>query len=548
MLTDLIPTRQHTMPAVRFASPGQADATYQPGAVSASAEEPGGTITAETASRFFRWLCVGHVLVWTLLPALLYHNEPADSLEGLAWGRMWLFGYDKHPFLAPWLTALFSDLFGTVGWPIYLLGQLSVVTCFWAVRRIALPIVGPVGALLAVVVLEGVYYYNISAITFNPNVAMLATWALATWAFREALQRPGLFRWVRAGLFAGLATLAKYESAILFVVMLFALFALPEGRRAMRGKSFLAGIAAAVLVASPNLWWLITHDFAPFHYAMDSMNLAQGSLQPGNHALAQARHPYYAPLWFLLEQIAALLPMLLLYVPFVRWRDRNFSLGSFDRRFILIMAVGPILVTELFAVTADIKLVARWGYSFFSLAGLALVLFFPPQLSAARWRRFGGLGLALLLVQVCGVCWSILVNPWLSGKPPYTTAAPRHEEAEFMHTWWYERQPGPLKYIAGDRWVISGMTAYSDEKPTPYFEVSDAQSPWMNEADLRRDGGVLVHKLTGDGDRDDVISAIRHRFPGLEAETVTAFAHDTRAPVPPERLWIAILPPAAGRP
>ncbi len=147
--------------------------------------------------------------------------------------------------------------------------------CFWAVHRIALPVVGKERALLAVLILDGVYYYGVGAIPFNPNVAMLPTWALLIWAFREALLRPDVFRWLRAGAFAGLATLAKYESAILFVVLLGALCLLPEGRRALRGRAFYWGIAAAIAVAGPNLYWLVKHDFAPFHYALNNLNLEQ---------------------------------------------------------------------------------------------------------------------------------------------------------------------------------------------------------------------------------------------------------------------------------
>ncbi len=76
---------------------------------------PRTSINLDNAGRAFGWFCVLHVLVWTLVPALMYHNPPKDSLEGIAWGHMWQLGYEKHPFLAPWLTALFTDVFGTVG-------------------------------------------------------------------------------------------------------------------------------------------------------------------------------------------------------------------------------------------------------------------------------------------------------------------------------------------------------------------------------------------------------------------------------------------------
>lgn len=478
-----------------------------------------------------------HVVLWTLVPAFMYHNPPRDSLEGLAWGHMWLTGYEKHPFLAPWLTALFTDLFGVVGWPIYLLSQLSVALCLLVVYQVATAMVAPASALLAVMLLDGVYYYSVGAIPFNPNVAMLPTWTLAIWAFREALVQPDGWRWSRAGGLAGLAALAKYESAVLFLVMLAALALLPEGRRAVRGRAFWLGIAATFLVVSPNLLWLARHDFAPFHYAMSNLaledNLYTEPVTPSGSGL-------YPPLLFLLEQLGALLPLVLLYLPFMSWRNRDFSLRSFDRRFVMLMAVGPLVVTVLFAAAFGATLIARWGFPFFSMAGLALVLVFPPTLDAQSWRRFLAGLVAITLVEVGGSYWVIFVRPLHTGIAPYSIAYPGRSMSERVVAYWHGRFAAPLCYVAGDRWVVSTVVAFAPEKPTPYFEASLHMSPWLNEADLKRRGGVFVEPA----ERTALIAAIRRRYPALLDETVMSFAQHTAAAVPPVRLWVAILPPS----
>src|SRR5579871_6095602 len=122
-------------------------------------------------------VCLIHLLVWTVLPAIMIHNPPTDSLEGLVWGRLWQWGYPKHPFLAPWLTAFFTDLFHVVGWPIYLIAQLSCIACFWGVWFLAKQLLRPWQALIAAMLLTTVQYYNISAYIFDPNVLMLPMWA-----------------------------------------------------------------------------------------------------------------------------------------------------------------------------------------------------------------------------------------------------------------------------------------------------------------------------------------------------------------------------------
>ncbi len=162
-----------------------------------------------SAQGWFALFCAAHLVIWVLVPSLMYHNLPHDTLEAIAWGNMWLAGYDKHPPLAPWLSALASDLGGTVGWPVFVLSQFSVLVCFWAVWRVALRMVDPWLALVSVVLLEGINYYNLAAFNYNPNVAMLPTWGLLSLAFYRALTRQNLWNWGLVGLCAALAFLAK---------------------------------------------------------------------------------------------------------------------------------------------------------------------------------------------------------------------------------------------------------------------------------------------------------------------------------------------------
>ena len=60
---------------------------------------------------FWAW-CALHVLAWTIGPALMYSSVPRDTLEGITWGQMWQWGYEKHPPLAAWISALFTQVGG----------------------------------------------------------------------------------------------------------------------------------------------------------------------------------------------------------------------------------------------------------------------------------------------------------------------------------------------------------------------------------------------------------------------------------------------------
>src|SRR5512134_2148624 len=155
-----------------------------------------------------------HLLVWTALPALLYPNLPLDLIEALTYGREWQLGYDKLPPLPWWLVEIVYRLAGH-DFAYYLLAQAAVVTALWLVFLTARPIAGPIGALIAVLIVDGLHYFNYTAAKFNHDVIQLPFWALACFAFHRALRGGWLGHWLLLGLAIGISLWAKY-----FVVVL----------------------------------------------------------------------------------------------------------------------------------------------------------------------------------------------------------------------------------------------------------------------------------------------------------------------------------------
>src|SRR6476661_2216585 len=102
-----------------------------------------------------------HVVFWTVLPALLSHNLQLDLVDDLALGKEWQLGYWKHPPLPWWLADAIYRLTGSVD-AVYVLGPLAAVFCFYVVWLLARDLVGSFQALIAVLVLEGIHFYNFS--------------------------------------------------------------------------------------------------------------------------------------------------------------------------------------------------------------------------------------------------------------------------------------------------------------------------------------------------------------------------------------------------
>src|SRR5271170_7702898 len=161
-----------------------------------------------------------HFALWTVLPALLYANLPLDLIEALTYGRDWQLGYDKLPPLPWWLVEVMYRSFGTDA-AYYALAQVEVLIAFAAVWAIARPLTGATGALIAVLIIDGMHYFQYTAVKFNHDVTELPFWALAGYAFHAALKRGRLGHWLLLGFAFGSALWAKY-----FVVVLAAPYAL----------------------------------------------------------------------------------------------------------------------------------------------------------------------------------------------------------------------------------------------------------------------------------------------------------------------------------
>src|SRR5262247_4532561 len=111
-------------------------------------------------------ILVLHAVVWTALPALLYANLPLDLIEALTYGREWQLGYDKLPPLPWWLVEIVYRVFGRDVF-FYLLAQATVVAAYAAVWAMARKLVGGVGALVAIMITDGLHFFHFTAVKFN---------------------------------------------------------------------------------------------------------------------------------------------------------------------------------------------------------------------------------------------------------------------------------------------------------------------------------------------------------------------------------------------
>jgi len=437
-----------------------------------------------------------HGAVWTLLPTLLYANLPLDLIEALTYGREWQLGYDKLPPLPWWLVEIAYRLVGH-DFAYYLLAQIAVVLALWLVWLTARPIVGPLGALAAVLIVDGLHYLNYTSAKFNHDVVQLPFWALAGFAFHRALRGGWIGHWLLLGLAVGMALWSKYFVVVLAAPLVaFVLFD-DKARRVLATPGPYVAAAAALVTVAPHLVWLVQNDFLPFAYAEHRAIPSRGLFD----------HVWH-PLQFGFGQAFFLIPSLLIALPlfFPRGRDNEIRLGAdaFDRRIVAWLTFGPIITVLAMSAVSGRGTVAMWGYPLWLFFGVWLVL-------AARGvneLRFGRLFLTWAAVFGCLVLAFIASYAILPSYDHRYRAVffPGSELAQELSQRYRAATGRPISYVIGSMWDGGNVAHYAPEHPRVLIDGSPQRAPWIDLTDLRTKGAVVVWTA---GDLTVVPTALR---------------------------------------
>jgi 4-amino-4-deoxy-L-arabinose transferase-like glycosyltransferase len=489
-----------------------------------------------------------HFTVWTLTPILVCPNLQLDLVEDLALGKEWQLGYWKHPPLPWWVADLAYRLTGQVD-AVYVLGPLAAVLCFYAVWLLGREIVGPFRALIAVLVLEGVHFYNFSVVKFAHDQMQLPFWGFTALFFYRAIRRGRMFEWGLAGAFLAGAFWSKYAAfplaATLGLILLFDPAARPAWRTA--GPYLMALVFACVI--APNAWWLVESNFMPFTYV-------SGRAKEAMHWYDYVIYPLQwtgTQLFFLLPALGLLA---LLYVGhkgggLSKGVSKGVSIsgasavsgdhrgGPFDRRYVTALALGPFAVTTLvFAVLGRLP-VAMWGYPLWSFAPLAALAWLGPVEEPRRLRTFAAASIAVFVgfpVIYAGV---ELFEPLLRNRPK-ASQFPGAAVAATLTRDWHQRFGAPLAYVCGSEFAANNVAVYSPDRPHVLVHCDPELAPWIDLADLRRRGALVAWEEGLAGDR--LVEEWRAMFGDFDVQPALVLARQTFNPVP-ARVFFAYVPP-----
>ena len=396
-------------------------------------------------SKIFFLLLIVHLLIWTLIPSLTNQNLPLDTIEALAWGSNLDWGFNKHPPFSAFAVEIFYKIFGSQDWAYYLLSQIFVIIAFFVVYKFSEEFFDNKKlALLSVLLLEGIYFYNFTTPEFNVNVAQLPFWTLTVYYTWRCIKYDKVTDYVLLGLFAGLGILSKYLFIYLIIgIKLVFIYFLRKGKKIKFSHYFIAG-PITLLILLPHLIWLTENNYITIFYGLQRTGGAGGFLD----------HLIY-PMIFLGKQIVLLIPFLLM--TFFLIKKIKFKINLKDEKlvFLLLTTVVPIFFILLTSMIMGAKIRTMWMTPFYLFAGTLIIYIFKSQINLSKLKSFTSIFVVLFLFSPLTYAYISIIQT--DKRTDYEGL----KKANLLQT----MVNGKITSIQGNEWIAGNFCYYLKSRP-----------------------------------------------------------------------------------
>ena len=338
-------------------------------------------------NRLFYYFLLTHLIIWTLVPSITNHNLPLDTIEALAWGSNLDWGFNKHPPLSALAVKIFYQIFGSQDWVYYLLSQLFVTIAFYYVFKLSKEILNTEKhALLSVLVLEGIYFYNFTTPEFNVNVCMLPFWAMTAYYAYKCLKDHLTKDYIILGIIAALGFLSKYLFIYLLIgIKIFYIFYIRKNN--FKINYIVPGIIF-LLILTPHLIWLTENNYITIAYGLKRTGEIKSYL---DHIIL--------PLTFLSKQAGILIPFFILLFILTKTIKTNFSFKDQNLLYILSITILPILLIFLTSAIIGAKIRTMWMTPFYLYIGTLFIYLFQNHINLNQLKVFNYVFIFLFLLS-----------------------------------------------------------------------------------------------------------------------------------------------------
>ena len=484
-------------------------------------------------ARLVYYYLIARAIVWSVVLHTTQPSLPLDVVEHLAWVQQWQFVYDKHPGGVAWILGMLDRIGGGSSFLFSIPSPIFVSLAMAAVWQMARRVVDEKRALVAVLSLEGIWYFGVVAFEFNPNILLLTIWAylilLAHQVFLPNKKPATTIHWMLFGFVAALSLYAKYASAILLAVLFLWSITDKNIRPHYRQHGVYVAMAAFVLFTLPQVLAFWSVDFAPFRYALGRTTEA-----------TSATYHFIYPAKFLLAQCGAvLLAVVLCRIAVRKNAPTTITINNADRRFILVMAYAPLLLTTCISALGGWRFQSHWGTSMLSFIPLAVMITIGSY--ELNLRRFVKSAMAVAALSIIAL---IAINV---GAPFFNERGKRiHYPGEqigaAVEALWKKQNPGkPLKAVVGSYHLSSLISFYAPSRPRAVLDGNWNLSYVISRKQFNESGGAIVWMIN-DNKRQNIPMPDYAKEYKTPATTIT-LNWQTHAKIPPMVIGIKTIPP-----
>ena len=475
-----------------------------------------------------------HFIVWTFLPLICNTCLPLDSIEAVMWGSQWQWGYDKHPPLSGWLAELFAEGFGDAG--IYLLSQICVVTAGLGIYSLG-RLLGASAkqAVIAVLLLDTLYFCQFISVEFNVNIVQMPFWAWGWFFGMHALLKRRMASWVGLGVCVALAALCKYIGVFLLIPLFAAWWARGELKKVLTNPGiYVAGIVS-ILLFLPHLLWMKQHDWITITYG----------IRRGASEQAYWWHHLLNPLEFIGMQAGILLPLIILSL--IGWRKglkrgvkedaprgaMMLALAGYGSLVVLSLAIGMAPVTMWTApmpLAIGLWLVPRFGLEHIPKTVITTIAV-----------------MSMLFITAYGVTYGL--GPQIR-KKPHRVTHPGKELAAAVEKRWHDQYDRPLPFLVAYEFYGGIVNHYGQDEVAVMICGQTDRMTYLTDEEVHQQGGLVlwmksrysedVHEMKS---MDDVYPDLRERFPQIVEQEDLIVPYPRKSDGLAGRYGIATIPP-----
>jgi 4-amino-4-deoxy-L-arabinose transferase-like glycosyltransferase len=428
-------------------------------------------------------LVAAYGLAWFLYGVLAKSSQDlnADMAEMAIWAREPALSYPKHPPFLAWVVTAWFTIFPSHDWAFILLAVVSVSVGLYLAFELAGEWLEAEKRAAVLFLLAVIPFYNLLALKFDHNSALIPLWALTIWAFMRSLETPSAKWAVITGLAALAAVLTKYWSVILLFAL--AIAAITDPRRRRYFASPAPWIAAAIVVIgfAPHLMALAAEDFAPLKFAA-SRRRAETVLDAlrslGEYLGGTAGYAAGAILLVLVFARLSLAAVKDSWLP-----------PEPARRTAAIIFWVPILLPIALALPRGTALLSLWNMPALSLLPVMLLASPLVLLGREATARMAAAAIAVtaILVVVSPVIAAVIHMRGVENNSAYARLV--GQEAARV---WSARTGKPLKLLAGPFTLVNTAAFYLPDRPSTYADFLPYLSPWVTQERITRDGMATV--------------------------------------------------------